>query len=280
MIAAFTIFLREGIEASMIVAILLAYLDKIGKREHFKDVILGVVTALLLALLAGTAIFLTVHNYAGTRFQDIFETATYLFATVVMTYMTFWMSSHAKGLSGALRTKANEAFETKARFGLAAIAFQAVGRESLESMVFTLAIVFASSGQGVIVGGVGGLIVSLLIAFWIYHLGRKLNISKAFKYMGIALMVFSAGLLVDAIQNLQSLGWLPLLSQPLWNTSSLLSQQSTFGDIVHTFLGYADQPTALQLIAYIGYLTITVYFFTALSRRTTKNGLKPAQGAN
>jgi high-affinity iron transporter len=269
-IAAFTIFLREGIEASMIVAILFAYLDKIGQRRHFKDIIIGVVSALLLAIAAGTIIFFTIKTYAGTTFQDVFETVTYLFATVVMTFMTFWMSRHARDLSGALKSKASEVIESKARFGLAAIAFQAVGRESLETMVFTLAIVFASSGQGIIIGGAAGLAVSLLIAFWIYKLGHRLNIGKAFKVMGIALMIFSAGLLVDAIENMQGLGWLPILSKPLWNSSSILSEQSAFGDIVHTFFGYSAQPTPLQVIAYVLYLSITVSFFVIISKHTNK----------
>ena len=273
MIAVFTIFLREGIEASMIVAILFAYLDKINQRKYFKDVVFGVASALILALIGGTVIFVTVKTYAGTTFQDIFETITYLFATIVMTYMTFWMSRHARDLSGALKEKTNQALESRARFGLGAIAFQAVGRESLETMVFTLAIVFASSGKGVIVGGVAGLLVSLAIAFWIYRLGKRLNIGRAFKVMGIALMVFSAGLLVDAIENMQGLGWLPILTKPLWNTSSLLSEQSAFGDIVHTFLGYSAQPTPLQVIAYIAYLSITVYYFVTISRNSSKRHL-------
>ncbi|MDA8116430.1 MAG: FTR1 family protein, partial [Actinomycetota bacterium] len=78
MLATFTIFLREGIEASMIVAILLAYLDKIGKRENFRDVIIGVVAALGFAVVAGVAIYATLKTYAGTRLQTEFETVTYL----------------------------------------------------------------------------------------------------------------------------------------------------------------------------------------------------------
>lgn len=277
MIAAFTIFLREGIEASMIVAMLLAYLDKIGQRRYFKDVIMGVTSALLLAAAAGAIIFVTVRTYSGTSFQTIFETVTYLFATIVMTYMTFWMSNHAKDLSGVLMSKAEHALETRARFGLGAIAFQAVGRESLETMVFTLAIVFATSGQGIIIGGVVGLAASFAIAFWIYQLGRRLNIGRAFRFLGIALMVFAAGLLVDAVQNMQDLNWLPVLSKPLWNSSSFLSQQSSFGDILHTFLGYADRPTALQVMVYVLYLGITVYFFVTLSKRARRS---PEQGHN
>src|SRR5487761_1553595 len=99
MVATFVIFLREGIEASMIVAILLAYLDRIGKRQHFKDVLAGVAAALVLAAAGGVIAYLTIKTYAGPRTQTIFETATYALAAVVLTYMTFWMRSHSKNLS-------------------------------------------------------------------------------------------------------------------------------------------------------------------------------------
>lgn len=188
-----------------------------------------------------------------------------------MTYMTFWMSNHAKDLSDVLISKAGHALEARARFGLGAIAFQVVGSESLETMVFTLAIVFATSGQGIIIGGAIGFVASIAIASWIYQLGRRVNIGRAFKFLGIALIVFAAGLLVDAVQNMKNLNWLPVLSKPLWNSSSLLSQQSTFGDILHTFLGYADRPTALQVLVYVLYLGITVYFFVTLTKRARRS---------
>ena len=89
MLATLVIFLREGVEASMIVAILLAYLNRIGKREHFRDVFLGVGAVLLLATATGAVVYTTVRSYDGTRGQTIFETVTYLLAAVVLTYMTF-----------------------------------------------------------------------------------------------------------------------------------------------------------------------------------------------
>src|SRR5271165_4723224 len=88
MLATFVIFLREGVEASMIIAILLAYLNRIGKREHFRDVFIGVGAALVLATAGGTAAYETVRSYDGSRAQVIFETGTYLLAATVLTYMT------------------------------------------------------------------------------------------------------------------------------------------------------------------------------------------------
>src|SRR5215471_21527220 len=148
MLATLIIFLREGVEASMIVAILLAYLNRIGRREHFRDVFLGVGAALILATAGGAVAYETISSYDGSRAQTIFETVTYLVAATVLTYMTFWMRDHARGLSAELRARAEAALDGKARLGIGLLAFQAVGREGLESVVFTLAIVFSTSTAG------------------------------------------------------------------------------------------------------------------------------------
>src|SRR5215471_13913160 len=107
MLATLVIFLREGVEASMIVAILLAYLNRIGRRDHFRYVFMGVGAALIIATAGGVVAYVTVRTYAGSRVQTIFETATYLLAAAVLTYMTFWMRSHARGLKGALQARAD-----------------------------------------------------------------------------------------------------------------------------------------------------------------------------
>jgi len=263
-LATFVIFLREGVEASMIVAILLAYLNRLGRRDHFRDVFLGVGAALLLATAVGVAVYATVRQYDDTRGQMIFETVTYLLAAAVLTYMTFWMRNHARSLSKELRSKAEAALDGKARWGLGLLAFQAVGREGLETVVFTLAIVFSTSPAGALSGAVLGLAGSLVIAFVIYRLGHKLNLSRFFTVIGVLLMVFAAGLLADAIQNMQELGWLPVLNLPMWHTGQLLSEDSAFGDVLHSFFGYSDSPTPLQLLVYVGYLAIVIVAYLGL----------------
>ena len=259
MVATLVIFLREGVEASMIVAILLAYLNRSGQRQYFRDVFIGVGAALLLAGAGGVIAYQTITSYDGSRAQTIFETVTYLLAATVLTYMTFWMRSHARGLSGELRARADAAMTTGARTGMALLAFQAVGREGLETVVFTLAIVLSTGGQqNALLGAVIGLAVAMVIAFVIYRLGHRLNMGRFFSIVGGLLLVFAAGLLVDAIQNMQELGWLPVGRQVLWHSSALLRQDSTWGDIAHSFLGYADNPTLLQVLAYVGYVAVAL----------------------
>jgi high-affinity iron transporter len=263
-LATLVIFLREGVEASMIVAILLAYLNRLGKREHFRDVFIGVGAALLLATAAGAVIYTTVRSYDGTRGQTIFETGTYLLAAAVLTYMTFWMRNHARSISKELRSRAEAALDGKARWGLGLLAFQAVGREGLETVVFTLAILFSTSPAGAVSGAAIGLAGSLVVAFVIYRLGHKLNLGKFFTVIGVLLMVFAAGLLADAVENLQQLGWLPVLDQTMWHSGRLLSESSALGDVAHTFFGYSDAPTPLQLLVYLGYLAIVVSAYLGL----------------
>src|SRR5215469_2760612 len=264
MLATLVIFLREGVEASMIIAILLAYLNRIGRREHFRDVFIGVGAALVLATAGGAVAYATIRSYDGSRVQTIFETVTYLVAATVLTYMTFWMRSHARSLSKELRARAEAALDGRARWGLGLLAFQAVGREGLETVVFTLAIIFSTSTAGALTGAVIGLAGSLVIAFVIYRLGHKLNMTRFFTVIGVLLMIFAAGLLADTVQNLQQLGWVRVLDTPMWHTGQILSQDSAVGDVLHSFFGYSDSPTPLQLVLYVAYLAIVIAAFLRL----------------
>jgi high-affinity iron transporter len=279
MLATLVIFLREGVEASMIVAILLAYLNRIGRREHFRDVFIGVGAALILAAGGGVAAYETIRSYDGSRVQAIFETVTFLVAATVLTYMTFWMRKHARSLSKELRARADAALDGRARWGLGLLAFQAVGREGLETVVFTLAIIFSTSAAGALLGAVIGLAGALGIAFVIYHLGHRLNLAMFFTVIGILLMVFAAGLLADAVENLQQLGWLPVFDAPMWHSARLLSENSALGDVLHSFFGYSDAPTPLQLLVYVAYLAIAAVTFLGVRPRTKAQADRPHPAA-
>ena len=276
MIPTFVIFLREGIEASMIIAILLAYLDRSGHRRNFRDVFWGVGAAVVLAISGGVAAYLLIHQYAGSRVQSIFEMGTYLLAAAALTYMTFWMNAHARTMSRELERRSDAALSRGTRAGMGLLAFTAVGREGLETMVFTLAIVFASSAQGPVssshsrllfIGAFAGLALALAISFVVYRLGRRINLRHFFRALGITLMIFAAGLLADAVENLQQLGWLRVGRQTLWNTGSMLSESSTAGDLFHSLLGYAERPSVLQVVIYALYLVVSVATFVFIGRR-------------
>jgi high-affinity iron transporter len=274
LIPTFVIFLREGIEASMIIAILMSYLSQIGKREHFRDVYLGVAAAFVLIILGGFAAYFFISHYSGSNVQAYFETATYVIAAAFLTGMTFWMHKHARTMSRELQSRSDIALSKGTRTGISILSFQAVGREGLETMVFTLAIIFASQRQAgtpvhgklLLVGAALGLLVALAIAYSMYKLGAKLNLRRFFRVLGILLMFFAAGLLTDAVQNLQRLGWLPFGTHVMWDTSRALTEGSNFGDVLHSLVGYADHPTVLQGIVWLLYVATSIVIFIVLSR--------------
>lgn len=256
MVATFIIFLREGIEASMIAAILAAYLTKIGERRSIRLVIAGMVSAAALAAAIGAGIYAAVQEWADTRAQTIFETCTYVLAAVLLVVMALWMGRHARHLSSELRSQADGALSRGERRGFFLIAFQATLREGIETCVFTLAIVFGPSGKGALLGAGIGLAAALLLALAIFKAGVKVPLPRFLNVVGNLLVAFGAGLAADAIGNGQSLGWLPVLNRPLWNSSGLVTDSSSVGDILHSFLGYAAQPTMLQLLGWVTYLII------------------------
>ena len=264
MIAAFVLFLREGLEASLIVSLLFAALRQLGMTHQMRAVWIGVGLAVLCSLLGGVALYVTIHNYAGSTFQTIFETITYLVAVVLLTTMTFWMQSHSRSMKKEFMAKASA---SSSGFALGLLAFSTVGREGLETAVFMLAFAFQTSGLLLLIGATLGLLVAIGLCVMIYRLGYRLDYRLFFRVMGIVLLFFAAGLLGDAIQNMQALNWIALGTTPLWNTAHILSEDSTLGDMLHTFLGYAESPTVLQASIYTAYLLIAGGIFFWLTRK-------------
>lgn len=264
MLATFILFLREGIEASLIVSILFAALHQLEQTKQARAVWMGVVLAVLGSLAGGLAIYFTVHEYSDTRFQTIFETGTYIVAVILLTTMTFWMQQHSRTMKKEIIAKASSATSGFA-FGL--LAFTSVGREGLESAFFTVAFAFQTNALLLLLGALLGLLVAIGLCTLIYRLGYRLDYRVFFRVMGVLLIFFAAGLLGNAVQNLQALGWLTIGTTPLWNISHILSQESVIGDLLHGIVGYSDTPSRLQGLFYVAYLLVAGGFFIWMTRK-------------
>lgn len=273
MLATFVLFLREGLEASLIVSILFAVLRQLGQMHQARAVWIGVGLAVMGSLLGGLALYFTIRTYDGSTFQTIFETITYLVAVVLLTSMTFWMQKHSRLLKKEITAKASVA---GSGFALGLLAFTTVGREGLETAIFTLAFAFQTNGLLLSLGALLGLVTALILCVFIYRMGYRLDYRVFFRVMGIVLIIFAAGLLGDAVQNMQGLGWLSFGTTTLWNTGHLLSEESTIGDMLHTFLGYAEAPTVLQSLLYAGYLLTIGSIFAWITRKPGPRQPAPA----
>ena len=265
MIPAYILFLREGLEATMIVSILLAALRQLGQpREQVRAVWVGVALAVVAAAGGGAILYVTLRDYVGSTVQTIFETLAYLMAVVLLTAMTFWVQRHSRTLKRELSAKAAATGGSALALGL--LAFTTVGREAIESAVFTLAFAFHTNGALLLLGALLGVASALALAVAIYRLGYRLDYRRFFRVMGLLLLLFAAGLLGDAVQNLQALGWLPWGTAHLWNTGRWLSENSPLGDLLHAFVGYAEAPTPLQVTAYLAFLALAGGYFARLTR--------------
>jgi high-affinity iron transporter len=261
----FLIFLREGIEGSMICAILLSFLAACNRRDMFRWVLGGAFAALAGSALVGVGLYAMARSsFVGSRAQTWFETVTFAVAVVVLTYMTFWMKRNARRLTTDLKVRVEDALTGGSGLALALVAGATVGREAVETSIFMVAMALQSSPTHILFGAVAGLALALGIAVAIYRLGMRVNLSRFFTVVGAALMVVAAGLLANAVQNLQALGVfsaLPGAAIHVWDTSRLIPENSTLGDILHGLVGYAESPSLLQALTYLVFLAVGLLLF-------------------
>lgn len=262
MFGSFLIFAREGIEGTLICAILLTVLAAAGRRDLFRWVMLGAGVAIFLAIGVGVVLwFVSRDAFVGSTAQTWFETCVFALAVGVLTYMTFWMRKHARTLGREIRDRAAGAVAGGSALALALIAFVTVGREAVESVLFLLAIAYQTSPLQVGIGAVLGLGLAFGVGYAMYHFGVRVNIGRFFAVLGSLLLLVAAGLLANAVQNLQSLGVLPGGSMTLWNMRGTLPDDSGLGDVLHGLLGYSASPTLLQLIVWVAFLGVGLWLF-------------------
>jgi len=250
--ASFLITLREGLEASLIIAILLTYLQKTNRWADARYVWNGTAAAVGVCLVAGFAIFIALDGMEGKLAYAV-EGLIALFAMAVLTHMIFWMRAHARTLGQELRDKVDRS----AASALAIIAFAAVAREGLETVLFLLsAETESASGSQVVLGGLLGLVVAVILGVVVYRGGNRVNLKTFFNVTAVLLLMFAAGLAGKAVHELRELigwedGW---LVQPMWTIESGMWSSGTFYDFMRGLFGWHRSPENIRVIAYFVYL--------------------------
>lgn len=257
--SSFLITLREGLEAALIIAILIAYLVKTNRRDQTRQVWVGAIAATILCLIAGVIINAAVGGLNG-KVEYAVEGLIALTACSVLTWMIFWMRQHSRGLSGELRSKVDASSGTLA---LVVIAFVAVLREGLETALFLISAENGSaSGTAVVFGGVLGLAVSAVLGWLFYKGGHRVNLATFFKYTGILLILFAAGLAGKVIHEAHDLfglnGW---FFDSAWNVQSGPLASGTLHDFLKGLFGWHPQAENLRVITYVVYATVVTRLF-------------------
>ena len=257
--SSFLITLREGLEASLILAILLTYLKKTDRWADARFVWAGTAAAIGICLVAGIAIFIALDGLNG-KVEYAVEGFIALSATAVLTHMIFWMRSHARTLGKELRDKVDASVGS----ALAIIAFVAVLREGLETVLFLLSAETATaSGSDVVVGGLIGLALSVVIGFGVYRSGNRLNLRTFFNVTAVLLLLFAAGLAGKAVHELRLLisweaGW---LVSSAWTLESGLFASGTFYDFMKGLFGWHKSPENIRVLAYFAYLIPVLFLY-------------------
>ena len=247
---------REMLEAALVVGILLTYLSRSGHRAGFRYVWLGTGAAVLAAVASGLASGSAVA-LLDPETQELLQAGILFVAVGVLSWMVVWMHRNARGLRGDLHRQADEALATGRLVGLATIAFVAVFREGVETVLFLWGVVVQRGVQGSVIpllaAGLGGAALAVGTA-WLFFRGFAfLKLPTFFRVTGVLLLLVAAGLLTSGVNKLIGLGHLPPLVPQLWNSAWLIRDGSPLGALLSALIGYRSRPSLLEVLAFVVY---------------------------
>jgi high-affinity iron transporter len=272
--------LREGVEAALIISIILSYLARTGNRHAFGRIFAGAGAAVVLSLVAGIALFVTVGEMPAP-YEQLFEAGAMLLAAAVVTWMLFWMRRTSASIRDQLHSALGRALSDGSANGLAVLAFVAVIREGLETALFLVGQA-ASAQTGavwVLVGAFVGLGIATGIGAAMYRGAARINLKVFFRWTGIALIFIAAGLLASAIHELIEIGWINIGTAVVFDLSRVLPHEAIdgapdgialfAGQLLRALVGYNSRPEILMLGAWVVYVAVvlTLYLRPIAPRR-------------
>ena len=259
--------LREGLEASLVVSILVAFLVRTNRRSELPRVWLGVAIAVLVSV--GVTLGLTLTQQALTfEAQEALGGSLSIIAVGFVTWMIFWMRRNARTLSSDLRGKLDDAI----RIGPVAVVVMsalAVGREGLETAVFFFAAAQAA-GETTrpLIGFLLGIATSVALAYLLYRGAVKINLGKFFTVTGFFLIFVAAGILAYGVHDLQEAGILPGLTTLAFDVSAAIPPDSWYGTLLKGVLNFSPRTTVLEAVVWVGYVAVVLTLFLRPQRRT------------
>jgi high-affinity iron transporter len=281
MLTALLIMLREGFEAALVVAIVYAYVLRIGRRDLTGAMWQGVLAAAALSAAMGVGIHLTVESLEGHARLLAFA-AVSLLAVCVLTWMIFWMRRQSYRIRGDLQRNVDGALAGggNVRLAIAAAVFLAVAREGLEAALFLIAAATAERGADVLVGGLVGLAVAAALGWLVVLGGRRLPMRQFFTVTGLVLLLFAAGLVSRTVLYLQSAGELGTAWNNVYDLTGYrwLTVSTETGRFLGAMLGWDPRPSIEQVGAYLAFLGTVGWLFLRPPRRARQRPPRPLAG--
>ena len=272
MLANYLIGLREGLEAALVVSILVAYLVKINRRDLLPRIWAGVAIAVLVSLGFGFALF---YGPRGLTFeaQEAIGGTLSIVAVCFVTWMIFWMARAARTLSGELRGQIDDAVEGP-WWGLVLVAIFAVGREGLETALFLWSATEAvsrdtNSTWQPLVGAALGIATAVVLAYLLYRGAVSINLSTFFTWTGGFLILVAGGVLSYGVHDLQEAGILPGLNNLAWDVSDTIDPTTWYATLLKGIFNFSPATTVLEATVWVLYVVPVMFFFVRGARRRT-----------
>ncbi|MCC6499836.1 MAG: FTR1 family protein [Anaerolineales bacterium] len=267
MLPTYLLSLREGLEAALIIGIVLGALTKIRRTNLSPAVWLGTLSAVGVCILA--AILLTVFGLSlEEEAEEIFEGVTMLIAAGILTWMIFWMGKQARFLKGELEAGVNKAASSTGKRAVFWLAFVAVVREGIELALFITAAFFVGATSDVsnniaqtLAGAILGLGTAILLGYTIFATTVRLDLRRFFQVTGLLLILFAAGLVAHGVHEFNEVGLIPPVIEHIWDLNAVLDENSVMGLLLKTLFGYNGNPSLTEMIAYFGYLIVILFLW-------------------
>jgi high-affinity iron transporter len=267
MLNALIIVWRESLEAMLVIGVLLAWIARQPEPLPLRrGVWLGVVAGIGLALALGFATFLAQSQFAG-RSLEIFQLGMVLLAAALIFQMVIWMRRHGRQMKRQLEAQATRA---NGILGVGAITALAVGREGAETVVFVYGLGLQAGGAqllGLLAAAMAGFALAAATAWVVARGARFVNYRMLFAVSEILLLLIAGALLVNGVDRMISLEWLPPLIDPVWNTSELIDDGHGMGRLLADFVGYRARPSGVLVLAVVAFWVLALWRLNSEGRR-------------
>jgi high-affinity iron transporter len=276
MLASYLLSLREGLEAALIIGIVLGALRKLHRSDLASTVWAGVFSAVVVSIAAGIGLYAIGFELEG-KAELVFEGLTMFLAAGVLTWMIFWMNRQSRNIKGELEFGVTRTVTASDKRGLFWLAFLAVVREGIELALFLAASAFASSAQSTVVGALLGLGTAVLLGWTMFTTTIRLDLRRFFQVTGVLLILFAAGLVAHGVHELNEAGIIPAIVDPVWDINTLIPETSFVGVILKTLFGYNANPSLTEMLAYFAYLAAVLIGLRLENKRVEKTKALTAQ---
>jgi len=275
MLATYLIGLREGLEATLVVSILIAFLVKSERKDRLPQVWLGVGLAVIISVVFGWLLSYTETSLLSDyKDQELFEAVTSIAAVCFVTWMIFWMRRAARGIAGELRNKLQDALAVGS-LAVGFMAFLAVVREGLEtSLIFYSAVQGANLDGGPLYALIGGILSAVAIGYLMVATAVRINLSIFFTVTGTLLILVAAGIFKYGVHDLQESQLLPGINNIAYHIGGVLDPSTWYATLLTGMFNITAEPTVLEVIAWIGYGVPVLVLF--LWRPRPKPAAQPA----